>query len=160
MRPFALTVLVVGVGLLLPAALPADDQAEAGRIYRKICYGPLLDVFMLDMRSYRTANANGDGALIFGATQLAWLKRELVNSQATWKVIAADLPIGLISSWHSRAASNSRTLRSISLLIAAASARARFSQRARCINLPIYSPRQRGPQSMRDRPSVRAGTQD
>ena len=28
--------------------------AEAGRIYRKIPYGPLLDVFMLDMRSYRT----------------------------------------------------------------------------------------------------------
>ena len=73
-------------------------QAEAGRIYRKIGYGPLLDVFMLDMRSYRTANANGDGALIFGATQLAWLKRELMNSRATWKVIAADLPIGLISS--------------------------------------------------------------
>ena len=32
-------------------------QAEAGRIYRKISYGPLLDVFMLDMRSYRGANA-------------------------------------------------------------------------------------------------------
>jgi alkaline phosphatase D len=50
------------------------------------------------MRSYRTANSDGDEALIFGATQLAWLKRELINSQATWKVIAADLPIGLISS--------------------------------------------------------------
>jgi alkaline phosphatase D len=75
-----------------------ETQAEAGRIYRKLCYGPLLDVFLLDMRSYRTSNAAGDDALIFGATQLAWLKRELMNSQATWKVIAADLPIGLISS--------------------------------------------------------------
>src|SRR5713101_3217039 len=27
--------------------------SEPGRIYRKIAYGPLLDVFMLDMRSYR-----------------------------------------------------------------------------------------------------------
>jgi len=27
--------------------------SEAGRVYRKIGYGPLLDVFMLDMRSYR-----------------------------------------------------------------------------------------------------------
>ena len=34
-----------------------QTQAEAGRIYRKISYGPLLDVFMLDMRSYRGANA-------------------------------------------------------------------------------------------------------
>src|SRR5262249_34951124 len=36
-------------------------------------------------------------ASIRGRTQLAWLKRELVASDATWKVIAADLPIGLYS---------------------------------------------------------------
>jgi alkaline phosphatase D len=82
-----------------------ETQAEAGRIYRKIAYGPLLNVFLLDMRSYRTANSDGDEALIFGATQLAWLKRELMNSQATWKVIAADLPIGLIS-WDAVALGN------------------------------------------------------
>jgi alkaline phosphatase D len=27
--------------------------AETGRIYRKVSYGPLLDIFLLDMRSYR-----------------------------------------------------------------------------------------------------------
>ncbi len=74
-----------------------EAPAEAGRIYRKISYGPLLDVFLLDMRSYRTSNSKGDKALIFGAGQLAWLKRELMNSKAAWKVIAADLSIGLIS---------------------------------------------------------------
>ena len=37
------------------------------------------------------------GACILGAAQLAWLKRELVASDATWKVIAADMPIGLFS---------------------------------------------------------------
>jgi alkaline phosphatase D len=47
------------------------------------------------MRSYRTTNSAH--ALIFGPAQLAWLKRELRNSQATWKVIAADLPIGVLS---------------------------------------------------------------
>ena len=30
--------------------------AEPGRVYRKIAYGPLLDVFMIDMRSYRGPN--------------------------------------------------------------------------------------------------------
>jgi len=74
---------------------------QAGRIYRKIGYGPLLDVFMIDMRSYRdsTWNKRDDAseAFILGASQLAWLKRELIASEATWKVIAADLPIGLIS---------------------------------------------------------------
>ena len=74
---------------------------QAGRVYRKIAYGPLLDVFMIDMRSYRdsTWNKRDDDseAFILGPTQLAWLKRELAVSDATWKVIAADLPIGLIS---------------------------------------------------------------
>jgi alkaline phosphatase D len=74
---------------------------QAGRIYRRVGYGPLLDVFLIDMRSYRdsTWNRRDDpaDAFILGATQLAWLKRELAASDATWKVIAADLPIGLIS---------------------------------------------------------------
>jgi alkaline phosphatase D len=72
-------------------------MAEPGRVYRRIAYGPLLDVFLLDMRSYRTSSASADQARIFGANQLAWLKRELMNSRATWKVIAADLPIGVVS---------------------------------------------------------------
>jgi alkaline phosphatase D len=78
-------------------AVPVQDD---GRIYRKIAYGPLLDVFMIDMRSYRDSSFNkGEPSepCILGAAQLAWLKRELVASDATWKVIAADMPIGLVS---------------------------------------------------------------
>lgn len=75
--------------------------SAAGRIYRKVSYGPLLDVFLIDMRSYRdsTVNRRGDGieACILGSAQLAWLKRELAASSATWKVIAADMPIGVVS---------------------------------------------------------------
>jgi alkaline phosphatase D len=78
-----------------------EIPGQAGRIYRKVAYGPLLDVFLIDMRSYRdsTWNRRDDpaSAFILGATQLDWLKRELAASNATWKVIAADLPIGLIS---------------------------------------------------------------
>ncbi len=79
-----------------------ESIAEPGRVYRKISYGPLLDVFMLDMRSYRGPNGEdkqtsyGPDAYFLGPTQVAWLKRELLNSRATWKVIAADMPIGLI----------------------------------------------------------------
>ena len=56
---------------------------ERGRIYRKISYGPLLDVFMLDMRSYRGPNGDrrrtepGRDASFLGPAQIAWLKREL-----------------------------------------------------------------------------------
>jgi alkaline phosphatase D len=74
---------------------------QAGRVYRRIAYGPLLDVFLIDMRSYRdsTWNKRDDTSdtFILGPTQLAWLKRELAASDATWKVIAADMSIGLIS---------------------------------------------------------------
>jgi alkaline phosphatase D len=76
---------------------PGDDE---GRVYRVLRHGPLLDVFVLDMRSYRDANSPGrqpdDATGILGARQLAWLKRELSRSRAVWKVIASDMPLGLV----------------------------------------------------------------
>jgi alkaline phosphatase D len=72
------------------------------RVYRRIGRGPHLDLFLLDMRSYRGPNGENrqtvlsDAARILGQDQTAWLKRELVASRATWKVIAADMPIGLV----------------------------------------------------------------
>ncbi|GAB2707580.1 alkaline phosphatase D family protein [Nocardia thraciensis] len=76
------------------------DPAEAvdGRLYRKIPYGPLLDVFMLDMRTYKDANdanRSPDGK-IFGPRQTQWLIDSLRESKATWKIIANDLPLGLV----------------------------------------------------------------
>jgi alkaline phosphatase D len=79
-----------------------ETMAEPGRVYRKIQYGPLLDVFMLDMRSYRGPDGPHTDSIyrpddyLLGPAQLAWLKRELAHSQATWKVIAADTAIGYI----------------------------------------------------------------
>ena len=78
--------------------------SEPGRIYRKISYGPLLDLFLLDMRSYRGPNDArpdshyGPNAHLLGPAQIAWLKRELRRSTATWKVIASDTPLGTIAS--------------------------------------------------------------
>ncbi|MCX4587446.1 alkaline phosphatase [Streptomyces sp. NBC_01481] len=76
------------------------SQGRDGRVHRVVRYGPLLDVFVLDMRSYRNANSPGrqadDTQGILGAEQLAWLKRELSRSRAVWKVIAADMPLGLV----------------------------------------------------------------
>ncbi|MCS7173763.1 MAG: alkaline phosphatase D family protein [Armatimonadetes bacterium] len=72
------------------------------RVYRKISYGPHLDLFLLDMRTYRGPNGENrqlvlePGARILGSEQVRWLKRELLRSRATWKVIAADMPLGLI----------------------------------------------------------------
>jgi alkaline phosphatase D len=76
-------------------------QEEEERVYRRIGWGPLLDVFVVDMRSYRGRNthnrqaqADADTAFL-GSRQLEWLRTALKTSRATWKVIAADMPIGL-----------------------------------------------------------------
>jgi len=80
----------------------AVQAAEPYRVYRKIAYGPLLDVFVIDMRSYRGPNSEnrqadaGPETAFLGREQLDWLKRALANSKATWKVIQSDMPIGLI----------------------------------------------------------------
>jgi alkaline phosphatase D len=80
----------------------AFEPREPGRVYRKLGYGPLVDVFMLDMRSYRGPNGEntqteyGPDAYFLGPAQVAWLKRKLKASKATWKVIANDMPLSLI----------------------------------------------------------------
>jgi alkaline phosphatase D len=77
-----------------------ETLAEAGRVYRKIGYGPLLDIFLLDMRSYRGPNGGDDSdkaCPFLGLAQAEWFKRELMASSATWKIIAADLPLGVVS---------------------------------------------------------------
>jgi alkaline phosphatase D len=75
---------------------------ETPRVYRLMNRGPLLDLFMLDMRQYRGPNGPNtqteltDEARILGRAQTEWLKRQLAASKATWKVIAADMPLGVI----------------------------------------------------------------
>jgi alkaline phosphatase D len=81
--------------------------AEVNRIYRKLSYGPLLDVVMLDTRSYRGPNAEnmehsyGPSAYFFAPAQVEWLKRQLKASQAEWKVIACDMPLALNRTYDS-----------------------------------------------------------
>jgi alkaline phosphatase D len=72
---------------------------EPARIYRKISRGPQLDIFCLDMRTFKDPNTDGKETHlthILGQEQADWLIREVSKSKATWKVISADLPLGLI----------------------------------------------------------------
>jgi alkaline phosphatase D len=77
---------------LLATAAPAP-------MYRSVRWGPLLEIFLLDGRTFRTANYPAPPEQAFlGAVQLAWLEDALARSTATWKVIACDMPIGLVVS--------------------------------------------------------------
>lgn len=82
----------------VPVSPTSPDRA--GRVYRKLSYGPLMDLFVLDMRTHKDPNTTDretvpDGGLL-GEEQTRWLLRELERSTATWKVIANDLPLGLV----------------------------------------------------------------
>ena len=74
---------------------------DSERVYRSLSYGPLLEVFMLDERSYRgpnTRNLQTEGSArtaFLGEEQVLWQKHALRRSPATWKVSASDMPLSL-----------------------------------------------------------------
>jgi len=78
------------------------NNTEQARIYRSFNYSPLLDIFMLDERTYRGRNTPntqpvpGPDTDMLGSQQIQWIKRQLLTSKATWKVISSDMPLGLI----------------------------------------------------------------
>jgi alkaline phosphatase D len=69
-----------------------------GPVHRVVHYGPLLDVIVLDCRSFRTPNdANrGDTGAMLGAAQARWFVDAVAGSKARWKIIACDQPLGLV----------------------------------------------------------------
>ncbi|GAB1540538.1 alkaline phosphatase [Scytonema sp. NUACC21] len=82
---------------------PIDiNSKDPSRIYRSFNYGPSLDIFMIDKRSYRGPNTPNNQTErsaeteFLGSGQIRWLKNRLRRSTATWKIIASDMPIGLV----------------------------------------------------------------
>jgi alkaline phosphatase D len=78
--------------------VPLDPRrALDGRVHRRMPYGAHVELFVIDMRTYRDANGvNTDPqGRILGERQARWLVDALASSQATWKFVAADMPIGL-----------------------------------------------------------------
>ena len=67
-----------------------QTQADTGRIYRKISYGPLLDIFLLDMRSYRGPNDHGKDAALNPACQILG-PTQIAMAQARARGIECDL---------------------------------------------------------------------
>jgi alkaline phosphatase D len=79
---------------------PNADDPE--RIYRSCRFGPDVEIFGFDMRSYRgpnTANrqpVRSEESALLGEAQVEWLKRRLLSTTATWKIVASDMPLGLV----------------------------------------------------------------
>jgi len=80
-----------------PIGRGADPRGTDATIHRVIHYGPLLDVVVVDLRAFRTANddGTGDGSML-GAAQARWLVDALSSSRARWKIVACDQPLALV----------------------------------------------------------------
>ena len=79
----------------MPVRISGTAVAGDGeRIYRRLQFGQLVDLSMLDLRSYRSERVDaGDRAVddvsrtITGGAQLAWLTDNLATSPCRWKLV-------------------------------------------------------------------------
>jgi alkaline phosphatase D len=77
----------------MPIRLPDENDNE--RIFRKISYGNLADIFMIDTRLYdrdlQGGNLNDPDKKLLGPLQMQWLQNEMNNSTAKWKIIGQQV---------------------------------------------------------------------
>ncbi len=71
------------------------DATDEERIYRKLSYGGLMDLFMLDTRligrEEQGQNESDPNRTILGADQYNWLTTEMGNSTAKWQVLGQQV---------------------------------------------------------------------
>ena len=78
---------------------------EYDRIYRSFRRGEDLELFLADTRSFRSRDDQPDasGKTMLGLPQLDWLRKGLVDSKATWKVVCMSAPLSIpIGDPHAR----------------------------------------------------------
>ena len=81
-------------------ALFEYNPIDGVKLYRSVRYGKHMELFLLDERSYRGTNPDNDdpdGIEMLGQKQLAWLKRALKKSGATWKIISTHDPLSIVT---------------------------------------------------------------
>ncbi|WP_369217050.1 alkaline phosphatase D family protein, partial [Streptomyces flavofungini] len=83
--------------------MPVRPSTE-GTVYRRVRYGRLADLHLLDLRSFRSEQAGtGSGKVddpertITGRAQLDWLKAGLASSDAVWKLVGTSVMISPVA---------------------------------------------------------------
>jgi len=76
----------------VPVVDPLDPQAKTYRTYRVNRH---LQIWLVEGRDYRSPNKMPDGPdkTLWGSEQIAWLKRTLMESDATWKLLISPTPM-------------------------------------------------------------------
>ncbi|MFF8292115.1 alkaline phosphatase D family protein [Streptomyces sp. NPDC016309] len=83
--------------------MPVRASTE-GTVYRRLRFGRLADLHLLDLRSFRSQQAStGSGRVddpdrtITGRAQLDWLKAGLASSDAAWKLVGTSVMISPVA---------------------------------------------------------------
>jgi alkaline phosphatase D len=83
--------------------MPVRASTE-GTVYRRLRFGALADLHLLDLRSFRSQQTTiGNGGVddpdrtITGRAQLDWLKAGLAGSDATWKLVGTSVMISPVA---------------------------------------------------------------
>lgn len=83
--------------------MPVRASTE-GTVYRRLRFGRLADLHLLDLRSFRSRQSSvGNGAVddpertLTGRAQLDWLKSGLAGSDATWKLVGTSVMISPVA---------------------------------------------------------------
>ncbi|MFF3752126.1 alkaline phosphatase D family protein [Streptomyces sp. NPDC002018] len=83
--------------------MPVRASTE-GTVYRRLRFGSLADLHLLDLRSFRSQQTTaGNGAVddpertITGRAQLDWLKAGLAGSDAVWKLVGTSVMISPVA---------------------------------------------------------------
>ncbi|WP_329227770.1 alkaline phosphatase D family protein [Streptomyces sp. NBC_01460] len=83
--------------------MPVRASTE-GTVYRRLSFGGLAELHLLDLRSFRSEQASvGDGAVddpdrtVTGRAQLDWLKAGLASSDAAWKLVGTSVMISPVA---------------------------------------------------------------
>lgn len=76
----------------VPVVDPSDPEAKTYRTHR---VNRDLQIWLVEGRDYRSPNRMPDGPekTLWGAEQLAWLKRTLLESDATFKLLISPTPL-------------------------------------------------------------------
>jgi alkaline phosphatase D len=92
----------------LPLRRSSMPKGPDLRLYRRLSYGALAELFVLDTRQYRTDQPCGDGvvtrcpqasdprATMLGARQKTWFLDGLARSGARWDLVLNQVPFGQI----------------------------------------------------------------
>jgi alkaline phosphatase D len=81
-----------------PILPPEDDPT---RLYRRVRWGGLVELFILDTRQYRSGacEQDSDAKTMLGEAQRRWLIDGVARSDAQWKVVVSSVPFSIPKGW-------------------------------------------------------------